>query len=105
MKDTIHPKIFETKVSCACGEAFSSQATVPEIRVEICSRCHPFFTGKQKFVDTAGRVEKFQAKYGTEVPKRSRKTKKAEPARKKVTAAIADDAEPIATADGADANG
>ena len=64
MKPKIHPKTFETAVSCACGEQFTTIGTVKTIKVEICSKCHPFFTGKQKFVDTAGRVEKFQQKYG-----------------------------------------
>ena len=97
MKAKIHPKTFDTKVSCACGAAFTSEGTVPEIRVEICSACHPFFTGRQKFVDTAGRVEKFQAKYGTSVPKREKKPKE-KPLGKKVTA-VTDDAEPQAPAD------
>ena len=64
MKKKIHPKRFETNVMCACGEKFISTASVEEIKVEICSKCHPFFTGKQKFIDSAGRVEKFQRKYG-----------------------------------------
>ncbi len=64
MKENIHPKYGETVVRCACGETFKSGSTKKELRVEICSKCHPFFTGKQKFVDTAGRVEKFKQKYG-----------------------------------------
>lgn len=64
MKEKIHPKYVETKVTCGCGNAFTTRSTVEDINVEICSVCHPFYTGKQKFVDTAGRVERFQTKYG-----------------------------------------
>lgn len=63
MKDKIHPEYLECTVTCACGETFKTRSTKPTIRVEICSKCHPFFTGKQKFVDAAGRVEKFTKKY------------------------------------------
>ena len=65
MKANIHPKYTEVTVSCACGETFKTRSTKGDIRLEICSKCHPFFTGKQKLVDTAGRVERFQRKYGT----------------------------------------
>lgn len=64
MKKGIHPKYVKTKVVCLCGNEFITRSTVPEIRVEICSACHPYFTGKQKLVDTAGRVERFRRKYG-----------------------------------------
>ena len=64
MKQGIHPEYVECAVSCACGAAFKTRSTKPEIRLEICSSCHPFFTGKAKFVDSAGRVEKFQQRYG-----------------------------------------
>ena len=63
MKDKIHPAYADCAVSCACGETFKTRSTKQTIRVEICSNCHPFFTGKQKFVDAAGRVEKFTKKY------------------------------------------
>ncbi len=66
MKEGIHPKYGETVVRCACGEQFATGSTKKDLRVEICSKCHPFFTGKQKFIDTAGRVEKFKKKYGLE---------------------------------------
>jgi large subunit ribosomal protein L31 len=66
MKDGIHPKYAETTVTCGCGNTFKTRSTRPTISVEICSKCHPFFTGKVKFVDTAGRVEKFQRKYDWE---------------------------------------
>ncbi len=64
MKADIHPEYVESKVHCACGETFTTRSTKPEIRVEICSQCHPFYTGKQKMVDTEGRVEKFIKRYG-----------------------------------------
>jgi large subunit ribosomal protein L31 len=64
LKKGIHPKYVRTKVVCVCGNQFETRSTVPEIRVEICSSCHPYFTGKQKLVDTAGRVERFRRKYG-----------------------------------------
>ena len=64
MKEKIHPKYYNAKVRCACGNEFEIGSTQKEIKVEICSKCHPFFTGKQKLVDTAGRVEKFYRRYG-----------------------------------------
>ncbi len=64
MKKDIHPKYDACKVTCACGNSFETRATIPEIKVEICSECHPFYTGKQKLLDTAGRIEKFRRKYG-----------------------------------------
>ena len=71
MKEKIHPKWFEATVVCACGNTFKTGSTLEKLHVEICSACHPFFTGKQKLVDTAGRVERFRRKYA-----------KAEPAKK-----------------------
>ncbi|OGF24282.1 50S ribosomal protein L31 [Candidatus Falkowbacteria bacterium RIFCSPLOWO2_12_FULL_45_13] len=63
MKKDIHPKYYpQAKVTCACGNAFITGSTLPELKVEICSACHPFYTGKQKLIDSARRVEKFQAK-------------------------------------------
>jgi large subunit ribosomal protein L31 len=64
MKKDIHPNYVETQVTCACGASFKTRSTVPVLKVDICSECHPFYTGKQKFVDTAGRVERFQKKFG-----------------------------------------
>ncbi|MBX5436133.1 MAG: 50S ribosomal protein L31 [Alicyclobacillaceae bacterium] len=64
MKAGIHPEYHLTTVTCACGETFETGSTKPRVRVEICSKCHPFFTGKQKFVDSSGRVDKFNKKYG-----------------------------------------
>jgi large subunit ribosomal protein L31 len=63
MKADIHPNYTESKVICACGHTFQTRSVKPEIHVEICSSCHPFFTGKQKLMDTAGRIEKFKKKY------------------------------------------
>jgi len=63
MKQGIHPDYVECTVTCGCGTTFQTRASRPEIRVEVCSQCHPFYTGKQKYVDTAGRVERFQRRY------------------------------------------
>jgi len=63
VKTEIHPKYIPCTITCACGEVIHTRSTKEHIKVDICSKCHPFFTGKQKFVDTAGRVEKFQRKY------------------------------------------
>ena len=65
MKDDIHPRYTHTVVRCGCGNTFSTRSTVPEIKVDICNVCHPFFTGKLKFVDTAGRIEKFKSKFAS----------------------------------------
>ena len=63
MKPGIHPEYKEVTVHCACGETFLTRSTQKELRLEICSKCHPFFTGRQKLIDTAGRVEKFNRRY------------------------------------------
>ena len=63
MKDSIHPEYFETTVRCGCGNEVQTRATLKELSVEVCSKCHPFYTGKQKLMDTAGRIEKFKRKY------------------------------------------
>jgi len=63
MKKGIHPEYVETTVTCGCGNSFQTRSTRAKINVEICSKCHPFFTGQVKYVDTAGRVERFQRKY------------------------------------------
>jgi large subunit ribosomal protein L31 len=77
MKADIHPKWYpEAKIICACGNTFTAGSTKPEIRVEICSACHPFFTGQQKYVDTQGRVERFQAKQKAAAAKPYKKPKK-----------------------------
>jgi large subunit ribosomal protein L31 len=64
MREGIHPEYKDCTVTCGCGATFTTRSTIPQIAVEICSVCHPFYTGKQKFVDTAGRVEKFMRRYG-----------------------------------------
>jgi len=64
MKDKIHPKYYDdAKVSCLCGNTFTTGSTRPEIRVEVCSKCHPFYTGEQRIVDSMGRVERFKKRY------------------------------------------
>jgi large subunit ribosomal protein L31 len=63
VKEKIHPKYEMTKITCACGNVIETRSTVRDIKIEICSACHPFFTGKQKLVDTAGRIERFRRKY------------------------------------------
>jgi len=63
MKEGIHPKYYNTVVKCACGNEIETGSTKKDIRIEICSQCHPFFTGKQKLIDTAGRIERFRKKY------------------------------------------
>lgn len=69
MKEGIHPKYGKAVVKCACGNTFETGSVKPELRVEICSACHPFFTGKQKLVDTGGRVERFNRKYAKKLAK------------------------------------
>ena len=64
MKPGIHPEYHEVEVRCACGNTFTTSSTKKELRLEICSACHPFFTGKQKLVDTAGMAERFERRYG-----------------------------------------
>ena len=63
MQNDIHPNYVETKVTCSCGASFDTRSTVNELKIDICSACHPFYTGTMKFIDSAGRVEKFQKKY------------------------------------------
>jgi large subunit ribosomal protein L31 len=63
MREKIHPKYEAAKIICACGNVIETRSTVKDLKVEICSACHPFFTGKQKLVDTAGRIERFRKKY------------------------------------------
>jgi len=64
MKQGIHPDYVQTQVTCSCGNSFTTRSVKPELHVELCNNCHPFYTGKQKLVDTGGRVERFQKKYG-----------------------------------------
>ena len=91
MKQGIHPQYVECTVTCSCGNTFKTRSTKPEIRVEICNECHPFYTGQQKFVDTGGRVQRFADKFGSakdQVAAREaeRKAKKAEEAAAKEAA-------------------
>lgn len=71
MKAEIHPKYIDCQVTCGCGNSFTTRATVKELKIEICNVCHPFYTGKQKFVDAAGRVDRFVKKYGTKHAKKN----------------------------------
>ena len=71
MKAESHPKYIECQVTCGCGNSFTTRATVKELKIEICNVCHPFYTGKQKFVDAAGRVDRFVKKYGTKHAKKN----------------------------------
>ncbi len=64
MKADIHPEYVDCEVYCACGNPFQTRATKPQLRVEVCSNCHPYFTGEQRIVDTAGRVERFKRRFG-----------------------------------------
>ena len=73
MRDAIHPKYHEVEVRCACGATWKTRSTKPELHLEICSNCHPFFTGRQKLIDTEGRVERFTKKFGAQTAA-SRKT-------------------------------
>ena len=73
MKDKIHPKYHEVEARCACGATWKTRSTKPELHLEICSNCHPFFTGRQKLIDTEGRVERFTKKFGAQTAA-SRKT-------------------------------
>lgn len=66
MKPEIHPKYHEVEVRCACGNTFTTRSTKPDLHLEICNQCHPFFTGRQKLIDTEGRVERFTKRFGTQ---------------------------------------
>ncbi|MFH1463804.1 MAG: 50S ribosomal protein L31 [Pseudomonadota bacterium] len=68
MKPGIHPNYVDCTVNCVCGNSFQTRSLEPEMKIEICSACHPFFTGKQKIIDTAGRVERFMRKWGLQAP-------------------------------------
>lgn len=70
MKTGIHPQYQEVQVHCACGESWTTHSTKKELRVDICSKCHPFFTGKQKLVDSAGRIDRFQQRYAKKAAKK-----------------------------------
>ena len=72
MKPDIHPEYTETTAVCSCGSTFTTRSTKPDLHVELCNECHPFFTGKQKLVDSGGRVERFQRRYGARNSKAKR---------------------------------
>lgn len=74
MKKDIHPEIYDITAMCTCGNSFETTSTQPSIKVTLCSACHPFYTGTQKFVDTAGRIEKFEKKYNKDL--KNKKSKK-----------------------------
>jgi large subunit ribosomal protein L31 len=83
VRSGIHPKYFEVEVRCACGNTFKTHSTKPDLHLEICNQCHPFFTGRQKLIDTEGRVERFTKRFGvqtSESRKAAAKTRKSEKA-------------------------
>jgi large subunit ribosomal protein L31 len=84
MKQGIHPEYVVATVHCSCGNTFTTRSTRSELRVEICSNCHPFYTGKQKLVDTGGRVERFQRRYAKQQAEQAAAVKEREAARKPV---------------------
>jgi len=77
VKEGIHPNYKEVEVGCACGNTFKTRSTKPELHLEICSNCHPFFTGRQKLIDTEGRVERFTKKFGTQTSEQRKTAAKA----------------------------
>ncbi len=77
MKEGIHPEYYEIEARCACGATWKTRSTKPELHLEICSSCHPFFTGRQKLIDTEGRVERFTKKYGAQTVEGLKKAKAA----------------------------
>ena len=87
MKEGIHPAYKEVEVRCACGNTFKTRSTKPELHLEICSACHPFFTGRQKLIDTEGRVERFTKKFGVQTSEQRKTAAKAVKATKAPAAA------------------
>jgi large subunit ribosomal protein L31 len=85
VKEGIHPKYQEVEVRCACGNTFKTRSTKPELHLEICSACHPFFTGRQKLIDTEGRVERFTKKFGAQTSAQRKTAAKAVKATKAAT--------------------
>ena len=76
MRKGIHPEYMETTVKCSCGDTFQTRSTRPELHVEICAACHPFYTGKQKLVDSGGRVERFQKRYASHLDAKEKRHQK-----------------------------
>ena len=89
MKEAIHPKYYEVEARCACGATWKTHSTKPELHLEICSSCHPFFTGKQKLMDTEGRVERFTKKYGAQTSESRKKAAEAKKTDKKKETPVA----------------
>jgi large subunit ribosomal protein L31 len=87
VKEGIHPKYEQVEVRCACGNTFKTRSTKPELHLEICSACHPFFTGRQKLIDTEGRVERFTKKYGAQTSEQRKTAAKAAKSTKPAAAA------------------
>ncbi|HMF96453.1 MAG TPA: 50S ribosomal protein L31 [Vicinamibacterales bacterium] len=87
VKESIHPKYYEVEARCACGATWKTHSTKPELHLEICSSCHPFFTGKQKLLDTEGRVERFTKKYGAQTAQSRKTAAKATKSKKAATPA------------------
>ena len=87
MKEAIHPKYHEVEARCACGATWKTHSTKPELHLEICSSCHPFFTGKQKLLDTEGRVERFTKKFGAQTSAQRKTAATAAKTAKKTTSA------------------
>jgi len=77
VKEAIHPKYYEVEARCACGATWQTRSTKPELHLEICNNCHPFFTGRQKLIDTDGRVERFTKKFGTQTSEQRKTAAKA----------------------------
>ncbi len=94
MKQEIHPDYVETHVTCSCGNTFTTRSTKPELHVELCNQCHPFYTGKQKLVDTGGRVERFQKKYANR-PRRAGAADSGPPAAADTTAEAPEPADQV----------
>ena len=86
MKEGIHPNYQDVEVRCACGNTFTTRSTKPELHLEICSACHPFFTGRQKLIDTEGRVERFNKKFGVQTSEQRKAAEKAAKAAKPTVA-------------------
>ncbi len=95
MKEAIHPKYEEVEARCACGNTFKTRSTKPELHLEICSACHPFFTGRQKLIDTEGRVERFSKKFGVQTSEQRRTAEKAAKAAKASKAPAAKKKAPV----------
>ncbi len=92
MREGIHPDYVEATVTCSCGEKFTTRSTVSDLHIELCSKCHPFYTGKQKFVDTGGRVQRFSDKFGSAASAVLEKEAAEKEARQKIADAEAEEA-------------